>query len=382
VPVASGEAHDHALGARVGGVGQMGGDFVCGADDQHVPNVFGGDAEQAVHIGQLPGQRVLIGQGWVTFQRGQHRRGDLRRGAVPRCGELSEPRGAFCQPADRHGEPAIAVLGGPGQRCIRHAADQDGRDRGGRGELNYRAIWLVVQPGGLAGDQAGKDAQRGVGAPTAFAPGHPGRGPRRLVTVAASANTEDHPAARYVLERGDLLGDPDDGVQRKDHHAEPEADPGGGPGRGRQRDRAVDQRCARTRNKLVNRPHRLQAEVLGMPRRRGDVSRQFPRPAHAGEKYSDIRPWHGLVPSIVRYLSNPRTVVGNPRTSGALAGTCSRARGQVCRAGRAVSAPGRAGRCGWFHPCRGRARAVEPGIDSAPLGAGQPDAAYESRCTP
>ena len=36
-----------------------------------------------------------------------------------------------------------------------------------------------------------------------------------------------------VLERGYLLGDPDDGVQRRDHHAESEPDAGGGPGRGR-----------------------------------------------------------------------------------------------------------------------------------------------------
>jgi hypothetical protein len=146
VPVTSGEGRDHAPGAPVGGVGQMGGDLVCGADDEHVRYIVGGDAERAVYIGQLPGQRGLIGQRRVTCQRGQNGRGDLRHGAVPRRGELSEPRGAFCELGGRHGEPAIAVLGGPGQRRIRHAADQDGRDRGRRGELNHRAIWLSREP--------------------------------------------------------------------------------------------------------------------------------------------------------------------------------------------------------------------------------------------
>jgi hypothetical protein len=74
----------------------MGGDLVCGAGDEHVPDVSGGDAERAVYIGQLPGQRVLIGQGRVTAQCGQHGRSDRWHGAVPRCGELSEPGGAFC----------------------------------------------------------------------------------------------------------------------------------------------------------------------------------------------------------------------------------------------------------------------------------------------
>ena len=43
---------------------------------------------RAVCIGQLPGQRVLIGQGRVTSQSGQHGHCDLRHRAVP--------RGAFC----------------------------------------------------------------------------------------------------------------------------------------------------------------------------------------------------------------------------------------------------------------------------------------------
>jgi hypothetical protein len=59
----------------------MGGDFVCGAGDEHVPDESGGDAERAVDIGQLPGQRVLIGQDRVTLQCGQ--RSGARRPAWP-----------------------------------------------------------------------------------------------------------------------------------------------------------------------------------------------------------------------------------------------------------------------------------------------------------
>ena len=110
-----------------------------------------------------------------------------------------------------------------------------------------------------AGEQRSQRAHRLVRPRAALAHRHADR-LEVLLPLAAYADAEDHPAARHVVERRELLRDDARVPQRQQHHAGADRDPLRDGGERRQRDDDVEDRVA-VRD-VVARPDRVVAERL------------------------------------------------------------------------------------------------------------------------
>jgi hypothetical protein len=107
------------------------------------------------------------------------------------------------------------------------------------------------------------------------------------VAVAAHPHAQDHPIAGQVLQRCHLLGRPHHRAQRHDHDPVGEADPLGGAGHGGQHGSAVEDRHAGAGHQLVDGPHGLEAEILGMAGGRHHVGRGRAARGQGGQEDAD-----------------------------------------------------------------------------------------------
>ena len=109
---------------------------------------------------------------------------------------------------------------------------------------------------------------RAARSPVGHADGIPGRGPAHRP---AEADPEDHAPAGELLQGCYLLGRPGWVAQREDHHAEADVYACRGRGGRGQHERALGQRDRR--GEVVADEHAVQADILHVPRDRGEVRR-------------------------------------------------------------------------------------------------------------
>ena len=95
------------------------------------------------------------------------------------------------------------------------------------------------------------------------------------MAVATRANPEDDAVCRDVLQRLDLLGNPDDRVQREDKDSKSESNARRHRGGGSQGDAAVEKWDAAAGDELVDDPDGLQTKVLGVSCRSANIARQL-----------------------------------------------------------------------------------------------------------
>ncbi len=135
------------------------------------------------------------------------------------------------------------------------------------------------------GEQPPDDLERLVGARAAF--GLPLADRFELPLVPAGAGAEDEPLAGERLQGRELLRQDDRVAGGHDEDRGPEADPAGRRRRVRQRDDRVEPRHvveAVPVQEMVGRPERIEPELLGAPRERGDLLAAAPVRADEGRK--------------------------------------------------------------------------------------------------
>ena len=122
------------------------------------------------------------------------------------------------------------------------------------------------------------------------------------MAITARPHAQQKPVTGDVLERRDLLGHPGQRAQRHDEHAHAEPDAPGGASRGGQRDQAVENRHTGPGDQLVNHPHRLEPQVLGVTGRRHDVGRGSISCPQGRKDNTHIHDSHPVTFSAVSYL--------------------------------------------------------------------------------